>query len=316
MNEKRFARFTWIVLIYTVAVILWGAYVRATGSGAGCGAHWPSCNGQVIPRPERMETLIEFFHRLTSAASGLLVLVMFVWALRLYPAKHVVRFGAWLSLFFIITEGAVGASLVLFEWVADNASAARAVATAVHFTNTLFLLTVLTLTVWWAHGGQKLYWRHQERRAWLLGTGLMGLIVLGISGAITALGDTLFPAASLRAGIQQDFASNSHFLVQLRVWHPVFAVAIGVYLWVVSHNLAVGEAGSVKRYANGVKMLVALQLAAGVVNVLLLAPIWMQIIHLLLADLLLIQFVFLAATVLAQPENVAQVGQLAPQSGD
>jgi heme A synthase len=316
MREKNFARYTWIVLVYTLAVILWGAYVRATGSGAGCGAHWPLCNGRVIPRTEQIETLIEFIHRLTSGLSGLLVLVTLILAIRRFPQGHLVRKGAWLSMFFIVTEGLVGASLVLFEWVAYNASVARTVATAVHFTNTIFLVTALTLTAWWANGEQRFFWRNQGQRSWLLGVGLLGLVILGVSGAITALGDTLFPAASLREGIQQDFEATAHFLVQLRVWHPVLAVATGVYLWVISHHLSVGVQGIVKRLANGLKAIVIIQLLAGVVNVLLLAPVWMQIIHLLLADLVLILFVLFAATVLAQPENVAQASQLAPQSGD
>jgi heme A synthase len=316
MKEKRFARYTWIVLIYTLAVILWGAYVRATGSGAGCGAHWPLCNGQVIPRTEQVETIIEFTHRLSSGLAGLLVLIMLVWAIRLYPQGHAVRQGAWLSLFFMVTEGLVGASLVLFEWVADNASVARAVATAVHFTNTLFLVSALTLTAWWATGGPKLDWRNQGQRGWLLGSGLLGLVLLGISGAITALGDTLFPAASLSEGIRQDFTTTAHFLVQLRVWHPILAVATAIYLWLLSHHLSAGSQGPVRRFANSLKGLLALQLLAGVVNVLLLAPVWMQLVHLLLADLVLILFVLLAATIMTQPENVAEARQLAPQSSD
>lgn len=316
MKEKRFARYTWIVLIYTLAVILWGAYVRATGSGAGCGAYWPLCNGQVIPRTEQVETLIEFTHRLSSGLAGLLVLIMLVWAMRLYPQGHVVRQGAWLSLFFMVTEGLVGASLVLFEWVADNASVARAVATAVHFTNTLFLVSALTLTTWWATGGPQLHWRNQGQRGWLLGFGLLGLVLLGISGAITALGDTLFPAASLSEGIRQDFEATAHFLLQLRVWHPVLAIATAIYLWLLSHHLSAGSHGPVRRFANSLKSLLALQLLAGVVNVLLLAPVWMQLVHLLLADLVLILFVLFAATIMAQPENIAEARQIAPQSSD
>jgi heme A synthase len=309
MKEKQFARYSWIVLIYTLAVILWGATVRATGSGAGCGAHWPLCNGQVIPRTEQIETLIEFTHRLTSGLAGLLVLIMLVWGIRLYPQSHVVRQGVWLSFLFMLIEGLVGASLVLFEWVADNASAARAVATAVHFTNSIFLVSALTLTAWWASGGPKFRWGSQGRRGWLLGLGLLGLLLLGVTGAITALGDTLFPAVSLNEGIRQDFDATAHFLVQLRVWHPVLAVATTIYLWVISRHLSAGSQGPVKRFANRLRNLLALQLLAGVVNVLLLAPIWMQLVHLLLADLVLILFVLFAATVMAQPENMAEAGQ-------
>ena len=311
---NRFAKYSWIVLAYTVAVILWGAYVRATGAGAGCGAHWPLCNGQIVPRTAQVEELIEYSHRISSGLSGLLVLVLLIGALRLYPKGHIVCQGAWLSIFFMLTEGAVGAGLVLFELVAHNASEARAAATAVHFTNTLFLLTALTLTAWWASGGKQLHWQNQDQRSWLLIIGMLGLLILGVSGAITALGDTLFPAASLREGIQQDFETTAHFLIQLRIWHPVFAVAVAVYLWVISHYLA-GENGQLaKPFTTNLKVLVAIQLAAGMVNVLLLAPVWMQIIHLLLADLVLIQFVLLAAVILAQPDSVGEAKRLAAHS--
>jgi heme A synthase len=274
------------------------------------------CNGQIVPRAPQIETIIEFTHRLTSGFSGLLVLAMLIWAIRLYPKGYIVRQGAWLSMFFMLTEGLVGASLVLFEWVAHNASLARAVATAVHFTNTLFLVTALTLTAWWANGGPKLYWRTQKQHTWLLSIGLSGLVILGVSGAITALGDTLFPAATLSEGIQQDFEATAHFLVQLRVWHPVLAVAIGVYLWLISHYLSASSYGIVKQLASYLKILIAVQLLAGVVNILLLAPIWMQIIHLLLADLVLIVFVLFAAARLGEPESAAEISQLAPQMGD
>ncbi|MFN8454080.1 MAG: COX15/CtaA family protein [Anaerolineae bacterium] len=70
----RFAKYVWTVLAYNLAVILWGAFVRASGSGAGCGSHWPLCNGEVIPRTPQMETLVEFTHRLTSGLALLLVI--------------------------------------------------------------------------------------------------------------------------------------------------------------------------------------------------------------------------------------------------
>src|SRR6188472_342187 len=110
----RLARFAWAVLAYNVAVIVWGAYVRATGSGAGCGAHWPLCNGTVILRAPAVETLIEFSHRATSGLSLILVVVLFFWARRVAAAGHPVRLGATLSLAFMLSEAALGAGLVLF----------------------------------------------------------------------------------------------------------------------------------------------------------------------------------------------------------
>ena len=57
---RPFTRFAWAVLAANLAVVAWGAFVRATGSGAGCGQHWPPCNGAVVPRSPTAETAIEF----------------------------------------------------------------------------------------------------------------------------------------------------------------------------------------------------------------------------------------------------------------
>ena len=147
------SQFAWGVLAYNLAVILWGAYVRASGSGAGCGAHWPLCNGEVIPRAPSVATLIEYSHRLTSGLALLGVVALLVWTWRACAAGHPARRGAVLSLLFIITEAAVGAGLVLFELVADNATMARAMFMAAHLVNTFLLVAALTLTAWWLSGG-------------------------------------------------------------------------------------------------------------------------------------------------------------------
>src|SRR6476619_8099844 len=149
----RLARFTWVVLIYNVAVIVWGAYVRATGSGAGCGAHWPLCNGEIIPRSGRVATLIEFSHRLTSGAALAAVVFLLIWTWRACRPGHPARRGAALAMFFMLTEAGVGAGLVLFQLVADNASFARAMFLSVHLINTFTLLAFLALTAWSLSGG-------------------------------------------------------------------------------------------------------------------------------------------------------------------
>jgi heme A synthase len=315
-NQRNFTRFAWVTLAFLILVILWGAFVRATGSGAGCGSHWPLCNGEVLPRAARVETMIEFAHRVSSALSGLLVLGLWVWAFRLYPRGHVVRKGATLSLVFIITEGLLGAGLVLFEWVADNASVGRAVSMALHLVNTYLLLAAVTMTAWWAneaqHGrAQPLRLRGQGRVGWLVGIGLLLLLLLGVSGAVTALGDTLFPAGTLREGIAQDFLPTAHFLVRLRVYHPLIAIATGIYLALASRTIAAERPGDgTRRLARVLIAVVAIQLVAGVVNVILLAPVWMQIVHLLLADVMWIAAILLAATALTQPETHPQITQI------
>ena len=285
----RFARYSWFTLAYNVAVILWGTAVRATGSGAGCGSHWPLCNGEVLPREPRIETIIELTHRVTSGMAGLLVIALVVMAFRCRPKGHPARRAAVLSLVFIVTEGAVGAGLVLFELVADNQSMARALFMATHLVNTFFLLAVLTLTAHFASGGAPFRWR--ARGGGLAALGLGALIVAGVSGAVAALGDTLLASG-------QDLSPTAHLLIRLRILHPVISVTAGLLAALLAARAMSYPAA---RWTAG---LVVAQIAAGVVNVLLLAPVWMQIVHLLLADLLWISAILLAARALATEESL------------
>lgn len=297
MKLTGYAKFAWVVLVFNIIVILWGAYVRATGSGAGCGSHWPLCNGQVLPRAPQIETLIEFTHRLSSGVAFLLVLAMFIWALRVYPKGHHIRMGALLSMILITTEALVGAGLVLFEWVAQDASLGRAVSIVVHLINTFLLLAALSLNAWWATGGGPLVLRGNASMIVLLSLGLLGTLVIGASGALTALGDTLFPVTSLAEGIRQDFSATGHFLLRLRLLHPTIAVIVGIYLIVLAGIIRMRfSTQATYKLAYALTILVLVQLAAGFINVILLAPVWMQILHLLLADGVWILLVLAAAS--------------------
>jgi len=303
MLLNRFAKYAWAVLVFNLGVILWGAFVRASGSGAGCGSHWPLCNGEVLPRSPRVETVIEFAHRMSSGLAFLLVLVLLIWAIRTYPKGHPVRLGSGLAMFFIITEALVGAGLVLFRWVAEDASTGRVISIAVHLVNTFFLLAALTLTAWWESGGERLHLRGQGAILWLFLFALFGVLALGVSGAITALGDTLFPSESLAAGVVQDFSPQAHFLIRLRVWHPLIAVIVGFYTLFLAGLVAMFRVTTrVRRIAGFLAVGFVLQLLAGLVNLVLLAPVWMQIVHLLLADLVWIGLVLLAAANFAEGE--------------
>ena len=300
MKRGRFATYAWGVLAYNLAVIIWGAYVRATSSGDGCGSHWPLCNGEVIPRVPKVQTLIEFTHRITSGLSLILVLLLVVWAFRRYAKGHLVRYGAAVSLFFILTEALIGRGLVIFRLVAGNASVMRALYMSLHLSNTFLLLAALALTAWWAAGGRPLQLNGQPVLTWALAIGLLGLVVLGISGAIAALGDTLFPAKSVAEGLKQDFSPVAHFLVRLRLWHPLLAILTGLYVIflavLVSLTRPSPTTAWLARLQGG---LFLLQLGVGALNVILLAPVWMQLIHLLIADLVWISFVLCSASALA-----------------
>lgn len=309
MKLNRFAKYAWSALAFNIAVVLWGAVVRATSSGAGCGSHWPLCNGTVLPNLELVATKVEFVHRITSGLTVPIILILLVWAFRKYPKGHVVRTGASLSMLFILTEALVGAGLVLFKWVAGDTSTARVIMLGVHLINTFLLLASLSLTAWWAStGGERLRLRGQGVVLWGLGLGFLGVLLLGITGAITALGDTLFPSATLAEGVAQDFSPTAHFLIRLRVWHPIIAITVGFYLIFASGLLGMmREDRRIKRFSLALIILFVMQLAAGLINLVLLAPVWMQIIHLLLADSLWITLVLLAANTLAAPAAGEQV---------
>jgi len=298
---SRFAKLAWGTLGWAVLDILWGAFVRATGSGAGCGNHWPSCNGSVIPTPQNVATIIEFTHRILSGVVLVLILVMLIWGWRKFPRGNPVRLGVTASAAFILLEAGLGAGLVLLDLVAANSSALRAGAVALHLLNTFFLLACLALTAWWASGGKRLSLKGQGRLPLLFGIGLAGVALLAMAGAVTALGDTLFPAQTLAQGLAQDANANASFLVRLRVIHPLIAILVSGYtLGLVRYLSRRTRDAAVRRLSLALGGLVLVQLAAGVINVLLLAPTWMQIIHLLLADAVWISYVLLAAAVLPE----------------
>jgi len=303
MKLNRFATYAWAALGYNLLVIMWGAYVRASVSGDGCGSHWPLCNGEIIPSTGQVKTLIELTHRLSSGVALLLVVGLVVWARRAYPKKHTVRQAAMFSLLFIITEALIGAGLVLFRMVAENASIARAFWMSGHLVNTFLLLAALTLTAWWASGGERARIRGQGTIIAVFVAALIGMLILGVSGAVTALGDTLFPASSLAEGLQKYSSPTAHILLPLRILHPVIAIAVGVYLIFVA-SIARSQRPGVwtKRLAVVLVALVLIQLGAGALNVKLLAPTWMQLVHLLLSDLVWIALMLLMTVALTPAE--------------
>jgi cytochrome c oxidase assembly protein subunit 15 len=299
-HSERFARYGWGVLAFNLLVILWGAYVRASGSGAGCGAHWPLCNGVVIPREPAIETIIELTHRLTSGIALILVVVQLAWARRLFGPGDPARRAAHWAMALMLTEALVGAGLVLFEMVAQNESIARAWWLAAHLLNTFLLVAALTLVPWFAGGAPPPLLRHIGAEGRLLLASCIAMLFLGMTGAIAALGDTLYPSATLAEGIAQDFAPTASLLVRLRIIHPTLAVLTAALLALTAAVCAQRRPShAVKRLALTLGVLTGAQLVAGLMNLVLLAPVAMQLLHLLLADLIWITLVLLGAAALA-----------------
>jgi len=291
-------------------VILWGALVRATGSGAGCGDHWPLCNGTVIQHSPRADTIVEFTHRVTSAISFFSVVGLLAWTWATTVRGHLARTAATASVAFTLVEALLGALLVKLGLTAQSQSPWRAPYLALHLTNTLLLLAALSLT---AHllsrrhgylaGSVRLI---SPRRAM---TGLGVILVVGVTGSLAALGDTLFPPTSLSSALQQDFSAHGGWLVRWRWTHPAVAFLACIFLiWIL-----VRAARQITYWDNrGLSALVLILLAAqyvlGLVDVLLLAPVWLQLGHLLGADVLWIGLVVLTARLTLEPADGEQRG--------
>lgn len=300
MKHKPFIIFAWLTLFVTLIVILWGDVVQATGSGDGCGAYWPVCNGEVLPAFSGKETAIEFTHRVTSGLVGLMSLALFIWARRAFEKGDLVRRSAAFTLFFMFTESLVGAGLVLFRLVGENSSMARAFVAPVHLLNTLLLIASLVLCLYFAYGGKKFSWKAQGSVAWLLGIGIFLIGLVTSTGAITSLGDAIFPVATTTEAIDRSLASDEHFLVRLRVWHPIIAVLSGAYLVIVARLIARARPSKFAyAMAVGVFVVFIAQLLAGTLNVMLKAILPTQLVHLFLSDSLWAMWVLLAVSALA-----------------
>jgi heme a synthase len=324
VSAARFARFVWMVFAYNLLVVVWGGYVRASSSGAGCGSHWPLCNGEIVPTQPSVKTLVELSHRATSGIALLLVVVMTVLAFRVFAKGSLVRKFAVITLVLMLSEALIGAGLVLFELVAHNASMKRALSMALHMSNTFLLLAFMACTALAASG-------HVLRLRRALGGArsmavVVSVLLAGLTGAVAALGDTLFPASSLRAGFAEDMNLAAHWLVRVRSLHPAIAVAAAVLAVLHAGRLtsnagsgsmpttapyrtsaAGSPAGSLShslahRAGVAIFVLVGAQVAVGLLNLLMLAPTSLQLVHLVLADLV---FVSVFVSVCAEPDAAA-----------
>ncbi|HLF44233.1 MAG TPA: COX15/CtaA family protein [Acidimicrobiia bacterium] len=293
----RIARFAWFTLVFNVGVIVFGGFVRASGSGAGCGRSWPACQGQLLPEFEGA-TRVEYLHRLSSVVAYVFVALLTVAVWRNMAKRHPARAGALVSLVSITVEALIGASIVFFEWVADDTSAARVVAVPLHLVNTLLLLAALTVTAFWLSGGRRLspsskpmMWR------WVI-VGGIALVLLAATGAVTALADTLFP----KDGSGLEGSGEAHFLTDLRMVHPLLAIVAASIGWWASSRVE----GPRPPTAKVLPALVGAMILTGSLNILLGVPVWMQLVHLLLADALWIAYVLASAQALQVPAEVNQ----------
>lgn len=277
-------RLAWIALVANVVVVLQGAVVRITGSGAGCGSHWPFCNGEVVPLNATLETGIEFSHRLLSLAVLVLGVWLFARARRQRRENPGLAAFAGASLALLVVEAGIGAATVLLGLTGENTTVARGVWVAFHLVNSLLLIGMLSATVVYARTQRPSYPLRlggQAALASVLGVAILGSMLLIFTGGIAAMGNTIFPTESLADGFRADFDPDSHPLIRLRILHPLIAIAVGTYLFVgLGLSWWLKPVSSARRTAQLLLGVYLGQLAVGFLNLVLKGPAVLQLLHL------------------------------------
>ncbi|MAJ18041.1 MAG: COX15/CtaA family protein [Candidatus Actinomarina sp.] len=286
-------------LTTSILSILAGAIVRATGSGDGCGASWPTCNGRVIPSLETSSEIIEFSHRSISGVLLIVTLLLFVKSKDPdTPLLHkkIINY----LTFFVLLEAAIGAVIVIYEWVGLNSSLPRIIAVPLHLVNTFALLGFYTLIFYLLRESENKLSNFFDKR---IKIAFVLFFLTGATGSITALADVLFPSASFVEGFIEDFDSTSEVLTRLRILHPFVSTILSIFLFSESNRFK-------KEFAidtSTIKVLVIVGVILGVLNVVSNIILPLSILHLLLADLLWITYVYKAvekATLLKIPQNI------------
>ena len=286
-------------LTTSILSILAGAIVRATGSGDGCGASWPTCNGRVIPSLETSSEIIEFSHRSISGVLLIVTLLLFVKSKDPdTPLLHkkIINY----LTFFVLLEAAIGAVIVIYEWVGLNSSLPRIIAVPLHLVNTFALLGFYTLIFYLLRKSENKLSNFFDKR---IKIAFVLFFLTGATGSITALADVLFPSASFVEGFIEDFDSTSEVLTRLRILHPFVSTILSIFLFSESNRFK-------KEFAidtSIIKVLVIVGVTFGVLNVVSNIILPLSILHLLLADLLWITYVYKAvqkATLLKIPQNI------------
>lgn len=303
-------RFAWGVLAYFIATILWGAVVRATGSGAGCGDHWPLCNGTVLQQSPTLQTIIEFTHRITAGLDMVFVLGLLIWTCRTTVKGHLARWAAGASVFLTITEGFLGAMLVKLGLTAQSHSPLRAPFLALHLSNTLLLVAALTLAAHFLGRTQGTRWRDIHIAAVIpTSIGMAAVLVVAVTGSLAALGDTLYPATTLSNSLTADLSNQSNWLIRWRWTHPAIAALAAIFvIWLLvrAGRRSIPGGGEANRPLSlAILAFLAAQYILGVLDIWLLAPTWMQVAHLLGADALWVALVVLAARLTLVPAQHA-----------
>ena len=273
-------------LFLSIASILAGAFVRATGSGDGCGATWPTCKGRIIPGLSDTSELIEFSHRSVSGVLLIVTIIIFVKS-RKFQRDSLARTVTNYLTFFVIFEALIGAVIVIFEWVGLNSSLPRIIAVPIHLVNTFGLLGCYAILY-------KILDKNIEEINSMFNKNFIFIsslfLLSGATGSIAALADVLFPSASFIEGFLADFDRTSEVLTRLRILHPIVSSALSLVLYFYSIRIN-------KKYYIRVKPLQTLIFVAvflGFLNVLSNIILPLSILHLAIADFLWISYIYVS----------------------
>ena len=278
--------YTKLGLLLSVLSILAGAFVRATGSGDGCGATWPTCNGRIIPKLSDTSEIIEFSHR--SISGVLLIVTMYIFiSSRKLEKESVARTSVNYLTFFVLFEALIGAVIVIFEWVGLNSSLPRIIAVPIHLVNTFGLLA--SYVILYKILENKL---DSIKNLWDRNFIVISIFFLltGATGSITALADVLYPSASFYEGFLDDFDKTSELLTRLRIFHPIVSTILSIGLYIESKQLQ----QKFNINTNFLKFLVFAAIFLGVTNVLSNIVLFLSIFHLAMADLLWITYIYVS----------------------
>jgi cytochrome c oxidase assembly protein subunit 15 len=302
MPSRLFRNLTMFAIFYAIVIILWGAFVRISGSGDGCGKHWPLCHGVLLPQGDvayQLQTWIEFLHRAKSGLFGFLIFGLWIFSFRLFPKGHLARKAATFMFVFTVIEALLGALLVLKGYVDNDESLGRVASQGFHLANTLLLLGSMAALWTWSRFINPAF--SFSYRALII-IGLLGFFLIGVSGSVASLSNTLFPSQSLSEALQKDIADGSHFILKFRIFHPLLALTISaliLYLIVSIRN----QMQKRTLIATILPWVVIGALIFGAATLLMLSPLWMKLTHLLIADILWISIVIFVCDSLTQEKT-------------
>ena len=310
----KLGQFAWMLLAYTSMVLIFGAFVRASYSGDGCGTYWPTCGGvELVPTINSTPRVVEFTHRLTSLLLILGTAALYFVTFRKFSKGSVIRKAAGWAAFSTVISALIGAVLVLARWVTNDKSIGRAVTMPLHLMNNFILLASLALVAAWLTGTNlptidKLKRKDSQLKSalgWIFGS----MFLLGASGAFSALGKTAFEhELSFAKGFAERMllhvGPKADPLLRGGVFHPLIATSIGLLIvWMCGMVSQLRPAVAVRKFARISVGLYVGQMLIGVVNLVASAPIPLQLMHLGLAIANWVTLVLMAVHALGATER-------------